>query len=83
VNQTRLGSLIEAGVNIVIGYGINFAMNLVILNGVFGLGVTLTQNIGIGLLFTVVSMVRQYILRRWFNARLQRAAQRMAAKVAG
>jgi len=83
VNQTRLGSLIEAGANIVIGYGINFAMNLVILNGVFGLGVTLAQNVWIGLLFTVVSLVRQYILRRWFNARLQVAAQRVAAKVVG
>lgn len=31
-----------------------------------------------GLIFTVISVARGYIIRRWFNARLQRAAQRMA-----
>jgi len=35
-----------------------------------------------GLIFTVISVARGYIIRRWFNARLQRAAQRMAEAVA-
>jgi hypothetical protein len=83
VTQTRLGSFIEAWVNILIGYTINFFMNLVILNGMFNLGVTLAQNLWIGAAFTVVSLVRSYVIRRWFNARLhamaERAAERMTA----
>jgi hypothetical protein len=34
-----------------------------------------------GLIFTVISVARGYVIRRWFNARLQRTAQRMAAAV--
>jgi hypothetical protein len=82
VNQTRLGSLIEALANVAVGFGINYAMNLVILNGIMGMSITLTENLYIGLMFTVVSVARSYILRRGFNAWLHRTAQRMAAKVA-
>jgi hypothetical protein len=32
----------------------------------------------IGAWFTVISLVRSYIIRRWFNARLHSAAQAMA-----
>lgn len=80
MNQTRLGSLIEAFVNVLIGFGINFAANLVILP-LFGYTPTLWDNFQIGLLYTVVSIARSYIIRRWFNAMLHRAAQRMAATV--
>ena len=76
MTQTRIGSLVEAAVNIVIGYCINFVMNLVILNGVFGLGVSIVQNLWIGLLFTVVSLVRQYVIRRWFATRIKGFARR-------
>jgi hypothetical protein len=31
-----------------------------------------------GLIFTVISVVRSYVIRRWFNARLHAAAQRLA-----
>lgn len=78
MTQTRLGSLIEACVNIFIGYWINFAANLAILP-LFGFTPTIKQNLMIGLLFTVVSVARQYVIRRWFNARLHAAAQRLAA----
>jgi hypothetical protein len=78
MNQTRLGSLIETSINILIGFVINYAMNLVILNGVMGMRIDLMQNLYIGLMFTVVSVARSYIIRRWFNAMLHRAAQRMA-----
>jgi hypothetical protein len=78
MNQTRLGSLIETSINILIGFVINYAMNLVILNGVMGMRINLMQNLYIGLMFTVVSVARSYIIRRWFNAMLHRAAQRMA-----
>jgi uncharacterized membrane protein (DUF485 family) len=81
VNQTRLGSLIEALANVVIGFGINWAANLMILP-LFGFHVTGAQAFGIGLFFTAISIARSYALRRWFNTRLQRAAQRLARGLA-
>lgn len=80
MNQTRLGSLYEAFLNVLIGYVINFTMNLVILNGVMGIGISLLQNVWIGLMFTVVSVARSYVIRRYFNAKLHRLAQRMAGE---
>ena len=81
MTQTRIGSLIEAFVNVLIGFGINFAANLVILP-IFGYTPSLWDNFQIGLLYTVVSIARSYIIRRWFNARLHSAAERMAARMA-
>ena len=66
MTQTRLGSLIEAFMNVLIGFGINFAANLVILP-IFGYTPTLWDNFQIGLLYTVVSIARSYALRRFFN----------------
>jgi hypothetical protein len=83
VTQSRLGSLIEALFNIVIGYTINFVFNFLILNGVFDLHVTVTQNLLIGVLFTVVSLTRQYVIRRWFNGRMHATSERWAARIAG
>ena len=78
MNQTRLGSLYEAWINVLIGFGINYVMNLVILGWIMGLPITLLDNLWIGLMFTVVSVARSYVIRRYFNAKLQRLAQRMA-----
>jgi hypothetical protein len=81
VNQTRMGSLIEACINVLIGFWINFFANLVILPLV-GFHITIAQNFYIGLLYTLVSVARSYVIRRWFNAMLQRAAKRMAQRLA-
>lgn len=82
MTQSRLGSLIEALFNIVIGYTINFVFNFLILNGVFDLHVTITQNLLIGVLFTVVSLSRQYVIRRWFNGSMHAVSERWAARIA-
>lgn len=65
--QTRLGSSIEAVANIAVGFGVNFAANMTILP-LFGFtSLTLRNNFTIGIIYTVISLVRQFILRRWFN----------------
>lgn len=79
--QTRLGSFIEAWTNVAIGFGINFAMNLVILPAAGLPRPTLHQNLVIGVLFTIVSVARSYVVRRWFNARIGRFAQRIAERI--
>ena len=81
MNQTRIGSLIEVAINISIGFGINWIANLCILP-MYGFAITGGQAFTMGLIFTVISVARGYIIRRWFNARLQRAAQRMAEAMA-
>jgi hypothetical protein len=78
VNQTRLGSLIEACMNVLIGFWINFCANLLILP-LIGFHITLSDNFFIGMLYTVISVARSYVVRRWFNARLQGAARRLAS----
>jgi hypothetical protein len=66
MSQTRLGSWLEAWANIVIGFGINWAANLLIFP-LFGFDITPSQAFHVGLIFTAISLVRSYILRRTFN----------------
>lgn len=81
MTQTRLGSFIEACINVAIGFAINFMANLVILP-LIGFHISLGQNLFIGVLYTVISVARSYVVRRWFNARLHSAAQALAGRVA-
>jgi len=64
--QTKLGSFIEAWANIAVGFSINFVANMLILP-LFGFRVSAGGAFKIGLIFTVISLVRSYVLRRWFN----------------
>lgn len=64
--QTKTGSLAEAVANIAVGFGINFTANLIVLPW-FGFSVSAGQAFGIGVVFTVISLARSYILRRYFN----------------
>lgn len=66
MSQTRRHSVFEAVANVMVGYGISLIAQIVIFP-LFGIKATLAQNIGIGLAFTVVSLVRSYLLRRLFN----------------
>ena len=64
--QTRLGSFVEAWANILVGFGVNFTANLIVLPR-FGFNVTAGDAFGIGLVFTAISLARSYVIRRWFN----------------
>lgn len=66
MSQSRRGSLIEAVANVVIGYGIAVGAQVAIFP-LFGIHLPLADNLLIGVLFTVVSLVRSYFLRRLFN----------------
>lgn len=80
MTQTRLGSLIEAIINVLIGFGINFTANMLIFP-LFGFHITPGANLALGLIYTVISVVRSYAVRRWFNARLQRLASAVATSI--
>lgn len=64
--QSKRRSWSEAWINIGIGYGINFLANLIVFRS-FGYQVSLKDTFLIGLIFTLISVVRQYAIRRWFN----------------
>lgn len=66
MTQSKLGSLVEALTNIVIGLGVGFVSNIVVLP-LFGYHVSLTDGFLISVVFTVISLVRSYVVRRVFN----------------
>lgn len=66
ISQSRTHSLIEALVNVAVGYCIAVASQIVVFP-IFGVHVSLRQNIEIGMIMTAVSIARSYTLRRVFN----------------
>lgn len=77
--QTRMGSLIEVCINILIGFVINYVMNLLIFP-FFGFHISLIDNLYMGLIYTFISVARGYVVRRWFERRIHAAAMRLAGE---
>ena len=76
--QSRLMSLTEAIANIVIGYGVAVATQLAVFP-LFGLQPSLRDNLLLGAVFTGVSLLRSYLVRRVFeNWRVRRERQSAA-----
>lgn len=67
MKQSRLMSLVESLANVVVGYGVAVVTQILIFP-VFGLHTTLAENLMMGAVFTVVSIMRSYLLRRVFEA---------------
>lgn len=74
MRQSRLMSLVEAATNVVVGYGIAVLTQIVVFP-LFGMSVTLAQNLAIGLVFSAVSVIRSFALRRVFEAIRMRSAR--------
>lgn len=66
MSQSRKRSALEAVSNVAIGYGVALLSQLAIFP-LYGIHVPLSTNVWIGAWFTVISLVRSYCLRRWFN----------------
>lgn len=79
--QTRIESLTEAVINTAIGFGINFTANLLILPKFGFTTLTWKVNILIGVVYTVISVVRSYVIRRWAQDHLRRLKTRLAAYI--
>ena len=74
MKQSRTMSMIEAMANVTVGYGVAVLTQIAVFP-LFGLSVTLVQNLMMGGLFTVVSVIRSYTLRRVFEAIRMRSTQ--------
>jgi hypothetical protein len=66
MQQSRRGSLIEAVTNTVVGYALAVATQFAVFP-LFDLGVGVAENLTLGLVFTAVSVIRGYALRRVFE----------------
>lgn len=66
MSQSRRASFIEAITNVVVGYALAVATQYAVFPA-FGLRVGFVENLGIGAVFVVVSLVRSYALRRLFE----------------
>ena len=64
--QTRKQSAIEAVMNIFIGYTINFIANFTLFP-LFGWEISLQQNLILGVIYTLISFARSYMIRRFYN----------------
>ena len=78
MTQSRLASLLEALANTIIGYLVALLSQLIIFP-LFSIHIPFSSNLAIGAWFTFISLVRGYVLRRWFNARLHAASLHLAA----
>lgn len=68
--QSRLMSLVESIANVAVGYGVATLTQIIVFPW-FGLEVSMGEHLAIGGIFTVVSIVRSYGLRRLFNRRVR------------
>lgn len=66
--QTRRESFVEALVGTAIGFCVAFAGNAWI-HYYYNMEMSTSQNVGITLFFTGVSIIRSYLVRRFFEGR--------------
>ncbi|KGK78298.1 hypothetical protein PM03_15220 [Thalassobacter stenotrophicus] len=64
--QSRRQSLIEAITNVVVGYALAVLTQIMVFPW-FGLQVSLGDNLAIGAMFVIISLLRSYALRRLFE----------------
>lgn len=72
--QSRFASLVEAIANVMLGYAAA-TLTQILVFPLFGIVISLAQNMILGVIFTAVSLARSYLLRRAFEnyrLRLQR-----------
>ena len=69
--QSKLQSLIESLTNVGIGMVVSFFGQIVVSHW-YNLPLNLAQNMQIVLFFTVLSILRSYCIRRWYNRRIKR-----------
>ncbi len=69
--QSRKWSLIETFTNVFVGWITALAVQMAVF-AMFGINVPFTTNLAMSVIFTVLSIVRGYLLRRYFNGILMK-----------
>ena len=66
--QTKRQSLIETLTSVFVGWLIGVILNLIVLP-LFDYNITVVDSLLVSLIFTVISVVRGYLIRRFFNSK--------------
>lgn len=69
--QSRRQAIIEVWIGIVIGFALNWSVNWVLLPLV-GAKFTALENMYLGFIYTFVSIIRGYAIRRWADSNIHR-----------
>lgn len=80
MRQSRLGSFVESVLNMVFGYIISLLVQLVVFPW-YGINIPLQQNIEIITIFTLTSLLRTYVIRRWFNRGFHKLAEAITKEI--
>lgn len=67
--QSKKQSLIESITNVMIGYTVALISQLLVFP-LFNINVPLSDNLLIGAWFTAISLLRSYVVRRYFNKKV-------------
>ena len=81
MEQTRLVSFIESMLNVFSGFFISLAVWIFVVAPLFGIDVSYGTNIAITSIFTVSSLLRAFVIRRWFNNSAKNGATAIAGRV--
>ena len=65
--QSKMESMIETLTSVFVGWLIGVILNMLVLP-LFDYDVNLTDGVLISIIFTAVSVVRSYVVRRFFNS---------------
>lgn len=69
MSQSHTDSVMETITNVGIGFFISWAVLDWIVSPLYGMNTSAGQAFGITMIFTVTSIIRQYLIRRLFNGR--------------
>lgn len=70
--QTKLESFLEVCVNLFIGFLVTMSISPIVYP-MFGHSFSTSQNVGLTLVFTVASLIRGYVVRRWMNMGIKKS----------
>lgn len=79
MNQSKLESLIESCANTAIGFFVSLLTWQLIAAPYLGLSLPMHENLIVTGIFTVVSVLRGYVVRRFFNAGLHKAVHSLVS----
>lgn len=79
MNQTKLESLTEVIINVIVGWIIGLLTQLLVFP-IFDIHISFGDQFWISVVFTVVSIARSYMIRRWFNAGIHKVVANFIRK---
>ena len=81
MKQTKLESFVEAFINTALGFVISYLTWIIIVVPLYHMELSHKDNLMITLIFTVVSVIRGYVVRRYFNAGMHKTVHKLVTRI--